>query len=50
MWVVLRLQLGLLNGLLVLMNGLQAIFVQVSGLLLVVAELGLLVLLYWWEL
>jgi len=47
MWVVLRLELGLLNRLLVLMNRLQAIFVQL--LVLVVTELSLLVLLDGWE-
>ena len=48
MWMVLRLKLGLLNRLLVLVNRLQAIFVQL--LVLVVAELSLLVLLDGWEL
>ena len=48
MWVVLRLELGLLNRLLVLVNRLQAIFVQL--LVLVVTKLSLLVLLNRWDL
>ena len=48
MWVVLRLELRLLDRLLVLVNRLEAIFVQL--LVLVMAQLSLLVLLDGWEL